>query len=354
MRDIKIVIGSAGRRTYLVGWFMAALAELGLPGEVIVTENDVTSPSFGLAHRSVWMPPYADPAYAEQMLELFTAERPDLFVPLNDFEIDLLSRGLGSRLEEYCDHVLVPSRQAQRNLSDKLAMSQSLAAAGVTTPRTWLAAELDELRGSVDDPVSEYVVKHRFGSGSSGLRFATPSQLDSAVAGSLAELPAPDNDPVPDLPPAARVVVQQRVPGDEYGVDGVFSLTSPTPALTGVLARRKLRMRAGETDKAVTVDPAPFVETVTRLGDLIGPRGLVDIDIIRTADGAQHVIDINPRFGGGYPFCHAAGANVPLYILQSLRGAADPALLEYRTALTVAKYQDVRVVGELDNVEKGS
>lgn len=344
---MKIVIGSAGRRTYLVSWFMAALADLGLPGEVIVTENDVTSPSFGLAHRSVWMPRYADPAYAERMLELFATERPDLFVPLNDFEIDLLSRGLGSRLEEYGGRVLVPSRKAQRQLSDKLAMSQSLAAAGVTTPRTWLAAKLDELDGSVE----AYVVKHRFGSGSSGLRFATPAQLDAAVAGSLAELPSPDNDPVPDLPPAARVVVQERVPGDEYGVDGVFSLTSPTPVLEGVLARRKLQMRAGETDKAVTVDAAPFVDTVTRLGDLIAPRGLVDIDIIRTANGAQHVIDINPRFGGGYPFCHAAGADVPRYMLESLRGAADPTLLEYRTSLTVAKYQDVRVVR---NAEEGS
>src|SRR5690606_41725075 len=38
-----VVIGSAGRRLYLVDWFREAFADLGLDGRVVVTENDPTS-----------------------------------------------------------------------------------------------------------------------------------------------------------------------------------------------------------------------------------------------------------------------------------------------------------------------
>src|SRR5699024_4700003 len=98
----------------------------------------------------------------------------------------------------------------------------------------------------------EFVVKHRFGSGSSGLELVTGSHINQAVTKSLLSAPATGRAPTAD-----DVVVQPKLPGVEHGVDIVASLRD-RGSLTAVLARRKIRMRSGETDKAVTVDRGPF------------------------------------------------------------------------------------------------
>ena len=48
----------------------------------------------------------------------------------------------------------------------------------------------------------------------------------------------------------------------------------------------------------------------------------MDCDCFVTDEGPV-VLEINPRFGGGYPFSHAAGANLPAALLAWATGA-DP------------------------------
>ncbi|WP_418606136.1 hypothetical protein [Georgenia sp. SUBG003] len=112
--------------------------------------------------------------------------------------------------------------------------------------------------------------------------------------------------------------------------------------LHGTLARRKLRMRDGQTDRAVTVDPAPFAPVVARLGAALRPAGLVDLDIVRTRDGVPWVLDVNPRFGGGYPFSHVAGATRPRSCSPRRWGAPDPALLDYEIGVVAERFEEVR------------
>src|SRR5699024_701738 len=72
--------------------------------------------------------------------------------------------------------------------------------------------------------------------------------------------------------------------------------------------------------------------------------GLIDVDMFLDAAGRVSVIDINPRFGGGYPFVHLAGANVPLYYLaQALDLDIDQGWGRYDTDIVSAKYESIRV-----------
>jgi len=337
---VTVVLGSAGQRPYLVQVFRAAVGRLGLTGEVVVLESDPASPALVAADRGIVMPPADHETYAPAMEEWFGRERPTLFVPVDDVELQVLSEGLALRLRALGCAVAGPGPAGQAPSADKYLMARLLTRVGVPVPRTVLGSRWESL---ADDaaPGTAFVVKHRFGSGSSGLRLARRRGLADAV--DQAAQTAHDAHGHEVLRARDAVVVQERLAGEEYGVDGVFGFGHPAGVLGGTLARRKLRMRAGQTDRAMTVDPAPFAPVVARLGGALRPSGLVDIDIVRDHDGVPWVLDVNPRFGGGYPFNHVAGADAPTFLLASALGRApDPSLLGYEIGVVAERFEEVR------------
>ncbi len=103
------------------------------------------------------------------------------------------------------------------------------------------------------------------------------------------------------------------------------------------LIKRKLSMRAGETDRAITVHDPELEALGQRLGQALGHVGNLDCDVIVGPDGPR-VIELNPRFGGSYPFAHQAGANLPAALLAwALGNAARPEWLRVRPNVTSAK-----------------
>ncbi|WP_432789968.1 ATP-grasp domain-containing protein [Brevibacterium sp. K11IcPPYGO002] len=337
---VTVVIGSAGRRLYLIDWFRQAFDTLGVDGRVVVTENDKTSSSATYGDICRILPSYGDSAYESALLDLIADLEPLLFISVNDYELLHLhvTTDLADRMRQ--SGVLVPgvSAEWQRGCADKLQMAKMLTAIGVRTAPTVAggdSAGLSALMAGSDD----VVVKHRFGSGSSGLAIVPAEKAAEAVSESLLSAPTTTGGP----PSPDDVVVQPRLSGVEHGIDIVGALRAPGE-LAGVLARRKMRMRAGETDKAVSVDPAPFTANSALIAEASGLTGLIDVDMFLDENGLSTVIDINPRFGGGYPFVHLAGADVPLYCLaQALGRDVGQEWASYEPGVVSAKYESVRV-----------
>lgn len=339
-----IIISSAGRRLYLIDWFREAFEALDIEGRVVVAENDPTSSSASYGDVGRSLPKYDDPDYGPELMSLVAEFDAKIFVSANDYELMHVhvNSGLANSLRE--SGVLVPGVSAawQAGCADKLQMAQLLAAIEVPTPATVSGADdqgIDELSARAD----EFVVKHRFGSGSSGLRVVSADQVRQAVTEAALSAPAAGGHP------GTRddVVVQPKLPGAEYGVDIIGSLTD-SGILSGVLARRKVRMRAGETDKAVTVDAAPFARISELIAGASDLTGLIDVDVFVDDFGEASVIDINPRFGGGYPFVHLAGADVPLYYLsQAFDIEVDECWNKYELGVVSAKYESIRVTGQV-------
>ena len=122
------------------------------------------------------------------------------------------------------------------------------------------------------------------------------------------------------------IIIQEKLTGNEYGLDVMNNLDGKN---VGVSVKQKLAMRSGETDKAITVN-LPEVHEIGRIiGDALGHIGNLDVDIMQRADGTYCVLELNPRFGGGFPFSYEAGVNLPKVLIQWIKNEpADLSLLE--------------------------
>ena len=88
----------------------------------------------------------------------------------------------------------------------------------------------------------------------------------------------------------------------------------------GCVVRRKIAMRAGETDIAEVVEADSRFEQLARsLARISRHPGCMDVDVFEF-DGDLMILEMNARFGGGYPFSHAAGVDMPRALVLWLRG----------------------------------
>jgi carbamoyl-phosphate synthase large subunit len=141
--------------------------------------------------------------------------------------------------------------------------------------------------------------------------------------------------------PTLAVLIQERLRGQECGLDVINDLNGRYVTTFG---RVKLAMRAGETDRAVTIKSGELERLGRALGTQLGHVGNLDCDVF-LSDGRGYVLEMNPRFGGGYPFSHGAGANLPAALLAWADGQIpDPSWLEMRPDVAAAKCDRLVIV----------
>ena len=78
-------------------------------------------------------------------------------------------------------------------------------------------------------------------------------------------------------------------------------------------------MRAGETDKAITINNTIIQNIGKTIGTALKHIGNLDCDVLER-DGEYYVLELNPRFGGGYPFSQEAGVNLPKALIEWANG----------------------------------
>ena len=102
-------------------------------------------------------------------------------------------------------------------------------------------------------------------------------------------------------------------------------------------------MRAGETDKSVSVKDESLFALIADFVERMELRGIVDIDIFKI-DGTYYISEVNPRFGGGYPHAYACGMNVPKLMLKNLAGQENEAEIgQYELGRYMMKYNEIMI-----------
>lgn len=310
---MNVLLTSAGRRNYLVRYFREAVGDL---GEVLVADVDSTAPALYEGCRRVELPRAENPSFSEQLLAECLRHRVGLVIPLNDLELGPMARAR-SLLERHGVRVAVADEGAVRLCLDKWQTAIWLAKEGVPAPRTYLGIEegvraLKE--GRLAFPV---VVKPRYGSGSIGIEIV--EDVEELKAAAVLVRKKIERSAIARLAVQGErewLLVQEFVDGTEYGLDVINDLDGN---YVGTIVRMKLRMRAGETDCAEIVHFEQLEALGQRVGRVIRHRGNLDVDVIVGKDGPV-VLELNPRFGGGYPFSHEAGADLPRALILWAKG----------------------------------
>jgi carbamoyl-phosphate synthase large subunit len=329
---MNVLLTCAGRRNYLLRYFRQALRGT---SQVFAADADPLAPAMQEADVAVTAPSFHQPDYVDHLVALCEKHRIRLLFSLNDLELPILACHR-DRFSSVGTTPVVSAPDVIATCSDKWATHQVLTRWGLPSPKTFLSltqAREALVDGEITFPV---VVKPRWGTASIGIEYPTDDEeLELAYRLTeirtrrtvIAAMSAED--------PERAVLVQQHLPGREHGLDVVNDLDG---RYVTTFVKRKLAMRAGETDRAMTIDD----EQLQKLGETLGRHlhhiGNLDCDVF-VSDGQPFVLEMNPRFGGGYPFSHLAGANLPAALIAwASRQQPDPRWLSVRPNVVAAKY----------------
>lgn len=313
---MNILFTCAGRRAYLLKYFKE---NLDVGDRIVATDLQLNAPALQVADVKLQVPPVYAENYIDLTLEICKVYHIDALISLNDLELPILSENK-RRFDDMGVKVIVSPPEVIDICFDKYKTSLWVESIGLKAPKSFVRLE-DAKEALVNGDVSfPLFLKPRWGSGSIGLEIVDDlSELDF-IYGFLSKKIKKSI-----LAPASKekdlIIIDEYLSGNEYGLDVINDLEGNFVAVS---VKQKLAMRSGETDKALTVDIPELREIGKCLGSHLRHIGNLDVDIKQRANGDYCVIELNPRFGGGFPFSYEAGVNLPKAIIHWLRGEVVP------------------------------
>ncbi|MBR5118183.1 MAG: ATP-grasp domain-containing protein [Muribaculaceae bacterium] len=326
---MNIFFTCAGRRTYLLKYFKEQLANNGL---IIGGDMQLTAPALSVADIAVELPAvYADD-YVDILLEVCKQYNVRLLISLNDLELPILANQK-HRFMEIGTIVVVSSPEVVEICFDKVKTAEFIEKLGLKAPKTFV--NLDDAMESIRRKELQFplILKPRWGSGSIGIEIVYDKDellmvyklLLHKVKKSILATASQGNE---------YIMIQQLIKGNEFGLDVMNDLNGNHVAVS---VKQKLAMRAGETDKAITINNPAIREIGAKIGNALKHIGNLDCDVLEE-DGEYYVLELNPRFGGGFPFSYEAGVNLPGALISWAKGERfDIAELQPRYGETFAK-----------------
>ena len=140
------------------------------------------------------------------------------------------------------------------------------------------------------------------------------------------------------------LIIQEFLNGQEIGADVYVDPISKK--VVSIFTKEKIKMRAGETDKARSFKDDKLFSLIISLVEKIGYEYMIDIDIFKIGD-EYYFSEINPRFGGGYPHAYEAGVNFPKMIINSLNHIENKKKIgEYEENIYMMKYNEIKVISK--------
>ena len=317
---MNILILSVGTRNKIIQYFKR---ELEGRGNVIVTDMTEIAPAIYEADKHYKVTRITDEGYVDSILDICKKENISAVLSLIDPELSLLAEN-SDRFSEMGVKVIGSSYELCEMALDKMQMYEWLRTHGYNCARSYVDKDLfyaDLERGEVSFPV---FVKPVRGSASIAINKVCEKET-------LEQLWA-HND---------NLMIQEYLDGQEIGADCYIDMISGETV--SIFTKKKLLMRAGETDKAVSFKDEKLFSLIEKFISECGWRGQIDIDIF-DVNGEYYISEVNPRFGGGYPHAYECGCNHMRLIVNNLEGIANEKNIgDYKEGIYMMKYNEIMV-----------
>jgi carbamoyl-phosphate synthase large subunit len=285
----NILLLSAGRRVELAQAFLNEVKSRGLNSRLLATEmRPEISAACQIVDIAIKAPKVTDHVYMDFLLSTCIAEHVGLVVPTIDTELLLLSQNR-EKFASLGIHVVISNESLIRVCRDKRLTAKLFQQMGVDTPQIYE-------RSAITFPC---FAKPYDGSCSVGaLVIRTPEMLSDAV-----------------LSDEKMIFMELIETGfNEYTVDAYFDRQG---VLRCFVPRERIETRAGEVSKGVTRRHHVYDYLKDKLPALQGARGCITLQLFSNpSTGRFAALEINPRFGGGYPLSYSAGANYPGWLID--------------------------------------
>jgi carbamoyl-phosphate synthase large subunit len=318
---MNVLILSCGTRNKIVQYFKRTI---GNRGSVIATDMSPYAPALYEADRFYLVLRITEPGYLERILEICKKENINGVLSLIDPELSLLAKN--REQFEAIGVTVIGSDYAQCERSlDKMEMYQWLRERGYRCARSY--TDKDQFFADVDAGRIGYPV------------FVKPVRGSASISINKAY----DRETVEFLFSRDEgLMIQEFLNGQEIGADVYIDMI--TGQVVSIFTKKKLVMRAGETDKGMSFKDEALFDLIQRFVNESGFRGQIDIDIF-LVDGEYYISEVNPRFGGGYPHAYECGVNHMQRICDNLEGKATlPSIGCYDEGIVMMKYNELKVL----------
>lgn len=317
---MNILILSAGTRNKIIQYFRKELAGKGL---VIATDMSELAPAIYEADKYYVVPKMTDNSYLDVILNICQKEKVDGVISLIDPELSLLAKHR-DRFDAVGTKVIGCSYELCEMALDKFAMFKWLQDNGYKCAKSYM--DKNEFFSDVDAGRISYPV------------FVKPARGSASIAISKVY----DNETVDLLfKQQEDLMIQEFLDGQEIGADVYIDIISGE--VVSIFTKKKLKMRAGETDKAVSFKDDKLFELINDFVVNSGFWGQIDIDVF-DVNGEYYISEVNPRYGGGYPHAHESGVNQVSLMLRNLDGKVNEKCIgAYKEGVYMMKYNELLI-----------
>lgn len=247
-----------------------------------------TAAACHVADMSFAMPRVSMPSYCDDLLSLCEAQNIGLVIPTIDSELVALAASR-ARFAAAGVHVVISDMELVSSCRDKRLTDSLFSSIGIERPRIYD-------RRQITFPC--FVKPYDGSRGVGAFKLNGPSDLTVAMLSN------------------EKLMFLEYIDSSsaEFTVDVYFDRNGTLKCL---VPRHRLEVRDGEVSKGVTRKSDLYHYLLERLPRISGARGCITVQLFACPEERRYAaIEINPRFGGGFPLSYAAGANYPGWLID--------------------------------------